>query len=165
MKRQVFYSFHYSPDNWRASQVRNIGKVEGNNPASDNDWEETTKTDKAITEWIASQMKLRSCIVVLIGANTSGRKWINHEIIKAWNDGKGIVGINIHNLKNSSGDQASKGSNPFYNLTVNGSRMSTIVNTYDAPYSTSTYVYDHIKENISDWVEEAIEIRNNYSES
>lgn len=24
-----FYSFHYAPDNWRASQVRNIGAVEG----------------------------------------------------------------------------------------------------------------------------------------
>lgn len=41
--RKVFYSFHYKPDNWRASQVRNIGAVEGNKPASDNDWEEVVK--------------------------------------------------------------------------------------------------------------------------
>lgn len=26
-KRQVFFSFHYSRDSWRASQVRNMGKV------------------------------------------------------------------------------------------------------------------------------------------
>ena len=38
-KRQVFYSFHYEHDNARASLVRNIGVVEGNKPASDNDWE------------------------------------------------------------------------------------------------------------------------------
>jgi hypothetical protein len=27
--RKVFYSFHYMPDAWRASQVRNMGVVEG----------------------------------------------------------------------------------------------------------------------------------------
>ena len=26
-KRQVFFSFHYSNDSWRASQVRNMGRV------------------------------------------------------------------------------------------------------------------------------------------
>ena len=43
MARRVFYSFHYKPDNWRAAQVRNIGAIEGNNPASDNDWEAVKK--------------------------------------------------------------------------------------------------------------------------
>ena len=39
MKRQVFFSFHYKPDNWRASQVREMGTIEGNSAVSDNDWE------------------------------------------------------------------------------------------------------------------------------
>ena len=43
MKRKVFYSFHYEPDSWRASQVRNMGEVEGNEPVSPNDWEEIKK--------------------------------------------------------------------------------------------------------------------------
>ena len=78
MKRKVFYSFHYKPDNWRASQVRNIGKVEGNSPASDNDWEEVTKDgDDAIQKWIDDQLKGRGCTVVLIGNKTAGRKWID----------------------------------------------------------------------------------------
>ena len=42
MAQRVFYSFHYKPDASRASQVRNIGAVEGNQPASDNDWETVT---------------------------------------------------------------------------------------------------------------------------
>jgi len=37
-RRQVFYSFHYEADAWRAAQVRNMGVVEGNQPASDNEW-------------------------------------------------------------------------------------------------------------------------------
>lgn len=32
MARKVFFSFHYQPDNWRVSQVRNIGVIEGNQP-------------------------------------------------------------------------------------------------------------------------------------
>lgn len=42
-KRQVFYSFHFKNDSWRAGQVRNIGVVEGNTPVSSNDWEEVKR--------------------------------------------------------------------------------------------------------------------------
>ena len=52
-----------------------------------------------------------------------------------------------------------KGANPFYSFTVNGRRLSNIVNAYDPPYKRSTNLYAHIKDNIADWVEEAIRIR------
>lgn len=165
MARKVFFSFHYKPDNWRASQVRNIGVIEGNSPVSDNDWESITKGgDKAIQAWIDEQLQGRSCTIVLIGANTAGRKWINYEIEKSWNDGKGLLGIYIHNLKDKDGDQSTKGRNPFDDFTMkrDSQKLSGIVKAYDSPYSTSTYVYDYIKENLESWVEEAISIRNNY---
>ena len=57
MARRVFYSFHYKNDNWRAATVRNIGVVEGNSPASDNDWETVKKGgDAAIKRWIARSL-------------------------------------------------------------------------------------------------------------
>jgi len=63
--RKCFYSFHYKPDNARASQVRNIGVIEGNQPASDNDWESVTKGgDDAIKKWIASQMQGKRSLLV-----------------------------------------------------------------------------------------------------
>jgi len=162
MARRVFYSFHYKPDNWRASQVRNMGVIEGNRPVSDNDWETITRGgDARIKQWIAEQMQGKSCVVVLIGFRTAGRKWIKHEIKKGWDDGKGVVGIYIHNLKDKDGKQSSKGQNPFDDFTVGGKPLSSIVKVYDPPYSTSTYVYNYIKDNLVDWVEEAIEIRNN----
>lgn len=53
MARKVFFSFHYDPDCWRASQIRNIGALEGNSPVSDNKWEEIKKGgDTAIEKWI-----------------------------------------------------------------------------------------------------------------
>lgn len=162
MARKVFFSFHYLPDNWRVSQVRNIGAIEDNKPANDNDWETITKGgDKAIEKWIDDQMSGRSCVVVLIGSSTANRKWIDHEIKKAWNAKKGIVGVNIHGLKNSVGKTSAKGTNPFDAFTLNGgkTKLSSVVKTYDPPGIDSTAVYKHIKDNLEKWIEEAIEIR------
>ena len=161
MARRAFYSFHYKPDNWRASQIRNMGVIEGNRPASDNDWQTVTSGgDSAIKKWIADQMSGRSVVIVLIGAGTAGRKWIKHEIRKGWEDERGLLGVYIHNLKNRDGDQSIKGRNPFEDFTLNGKKLSSVVKAYDPPYTTSTKVYEHIKKNLPDWIETAIEIRN-----
>jgi len=162
MARRVFFSFHYKPDNWRASQVRNMGVIDGNRPCSDNDWEKVTQGgDDEIKKWIDDQMSGKSCAVVLIGGKTAGRKWINHEIVKAWNDEKGVVGVYVHELQDSDENQATKGSNPFASIKYgdSGKMLSSVVKAYDPPYSSSKNVYNHIKENLEDWVEEAISIR------
>ena len=67
-------------------------------------------------------------------------------------------------MKNSNGEQSKKGNNPFDDFTVGSDKkkLSSIAKCYNPPYSTSTYVYNHIKENLEDWIEEAIKIRNNY---
>jgi hypothetical protein len=163
MTKKAFYSFHYQPDSWRASQVRNIGTVEGNKPCSDNDWETVTKKgDKAIQDWIDDQLSGRSCAIVLIGSNTAGRKWIKYEIEKAWKDKKGVVGVYVHNLKDSAEKQSTKGTNPFSGLTVGDRKLGDIVKAYDPPFTTSTSVYDHIKTNLESWLDEAITIRGKY---
>ena len=163
MSSRAFYSFHYIPDNWRASQIRNMGVVEGNRPASDNDWEKIKKGgDAAIKKWIDGQLIGKSVAIVLIGAKTAGRKWIKYEIKKAWEDGKGVLGIYIHNLKDKDGNQSTKGGNPFSTYKIGDKNMSDIVKAYDPPYSTSQNVYDYIKNNLAAWIEEAIEIRGEY---
>lgn len=164
MARKCFYSFHYVPDNWRVSMIRNIGAIEGNKPASDNDWESITNGgDKKIEKWITEQMKGRTCTIVLAGSNTANRKWINYEIVKSWNDGKGVLVIFIHNLKDKKGKQCSKGANPLYYITQNttGKRLSTIAKAYDPPRTTSKGVYSYIEDNVETWIEEAIRIRKN----
>lgn len=164
MARRAFYSFHYVPDNWRAAQVRNMGVIDGNKPASDNDWETIKKGgDAAIQRWIDGQLDGKSVVIVLIGVNTAGRKWIKYEIRKAWGSNKGVLGIYVHNLKDKDGDQSSKGRNPFEDFTIDGKSMSAIVKAYDPPYTTSNYVYDHIKENLADWIETAITIRGKHA--
>jgi hypothetical protein len=163
MTRRVFYSFHYVPDVMRVSQVRSIGALEANKPATDNGWE-TVKSgkDTAIKKWIAEQMKGRTCTVVLIGEETANRKWINHEIVESWNKGMGVVGIHIHGLKNMNGNIANRGKNPFDNIKhgESGKKLSSIVKCYNPQGTNSKERYAWIAEHLENAVEEAIKIRN-----
>lgn len=164
MARQCFFSFHYKPDNWRVSQVRNIGSIEGNKPARDNDWETVVGGgEQKIKDWIAEQMKGRSCTVILAGTNTANRKWINYEIVESWNKGMGVLVIYIHNLKDVNGNQSTKGNNPlsYISHSKTNKKLSEIAKAYEPPYSTSKDVYDYISENIESWIEDAIKIRKN----
>ena len=162
MAYRAFYSFHYKPDNWRAATVRNIGAIEGNKPASGQrlgDRQEGWGCGHQ--EVIADQMKGRSCIVVLVGTNTAGRKWINHEIIKSWNDGMGVVGIYIHGLQNSDKKVSTKGKNPFASIGYGKTekKLSSIVKCYDPAGLNSQERYDWIKEHLANAVAEANKIR------
>lgn len=164
MARRVFYSFHYDRDNWCAATVRNIGVVEGNSPALDNDWETVKKGgDAAIEGWIANQMNRRKCTVVLVGTNTANRKWINYEIKKSWDDGMGVVGIHIYGLKNKEKRISTKGKNPFDYITHGKTKkkLSEIVKCYNPVGTNSQTRYDWIKKHLSNAIGEAIKIRNN----
>lgn len=150
MKRQVFYSFHYERDNWRVQQVINMGVVEGSKILSSNDWEEVKKKgDDSIKKWIDGELEYRSCVIVLIGQETYSRKWIKYEIEQAHKNGKGLLGIYIHNLKDRYGKTDIKGINPFtYNFTWGYKVKVFDPNSYDT--------YNDIKNNIEDLVEKAI---------
>jgi len=162
MARNCFYSFHYKPDCQRAAQIRQIRTIEGNKLASDNDWETITRGgNAAIERWIASQMKGKSCSIVLVGNNTASRKWINHEIIKSWDSGMGVVGIYIHGIKNLAGETSTKGNNPFDYITHGPTKqkLSSIVKCYSPGGATSKEKYAWIAQHLSNAVEEAIRIR------
>lgn len=157
-KRQVFFSFHYDNDNWRAAQIRNMGKVDSSSTFSDNDWEEIKqKTEIKIKNWIDEQLNKRSCLLVLIGEDTANRKWVQYEIKRAFELDKGIVGIYIHKLKNIEGVQGSKWENPFDKRTFNGEKMSKYIKCFDSSYLRSENVYSDIKNHIEGLIEYGIQ--------
>lgn len=161
-KRQVFYSFHFKNDVLRVSQIRSIGALEDNKPVSANDWEEVKKKgDAGIKKWIDDNMNYRSCVIVMVGEETSKRKWVKHEIEKAWNEERGVVGIYIHNLNCPNNGKSNKGANPFDSFTLdNGKKkLSSVVKCYNP---SSSDAYNDIKNNLEDWIEEAIKIRKDY---
>jgi hypothetical protein len=159
MARKVIFSFNYDEDGWRAATVRNIGKINADNPLSDNDWETIKKGgDAAIQRWIDQQIKGTSCCVVLVGAHTAGRRWVKHEIEESWKAGKGVLGIRIHKLKDADGNTSVAGSTPF-SLTVSGQYLGSLIRLYDPVGIDSKAVYATIAAGVEDWVEEAIRIR------
>ncbi len=154
-KRQVFYSFHFGNDVMRVQQIRNIGAIEDNKPVSTNDWEKVKKKGKsAIEKWIDDNMGNRSCVVVLIGEETADRPWVRYEIQKAWKDGKGLLGIYIHNIKCPRNGKSNKGGNPFDQFTFkDGSKLSSAVDCYNP---SPTDAYGDIKNHMEAWIEAAI---------
>lgn len=157
-RRKVFYSFHYDNDVFRVQQIRNMGVIEGDEPVSKNDWETVKKGgDKAIEKWIDDNMKYKSCVVVLVGKDTYKRPWVKHEIVKAWTDKKGLVGIYIHNLKDPKTGVCAMGTNPFEQFRFdNGEKLSDYVECHNPK---STDAYNDIKDNLADWIEKAIDSR------
>ncbi len=159
-KIPVFYSFHFDNDVMRVQQVRNIGTIEGNSPTTPNEWEKLKRTgESAVKNWIDNNMKYKRCVIVLIGSDTYGRPWIKYEIEKAWNDGKALLGVYIHNLKCPRNGICRKGKNPFDEFTFSdGRKLSSVVQCYDPNQSNA---YQDIANNIANWINHAIANKRN----
>ena len=150
----VFYSFHYDRDAWRVQQVANMGALEGQPILNAQDWESIKRRgDQAIKNWIAEQMKYKSAIVVLVGAQTHSRRWVEYEISKAWNDRRALVGVRIHGLADSNGNTDAPGLNPFAKVKFqSGGSLADYVPLHTPSGNTSSAVYASIKRNVSGWV-------------
>lgn len=116
MARRVFFSFHYQRDVWRVNQIRNLDQVVGVAAAGFADaslWEEAKKKgDASIKAMIDEGLKNTSVTVVCIGAATAGRKYIDYEISKSIARGNALIGVQIHHLKDSSGNTDTVGATP-----------------------------------------------------
>lgn len=157
MVRKVFYSFHYKRDAWRAAQVRNSNVIADDDEYGVIDsveWETIERQgDAAIERWINDQLKFTSVTVVLIGAQTAERDWVDYEIRKSWERGNALVGVRIHAVKDQDSETDAPGANPFAAVKLaDGTPLSSIVKIYD-------WVAGDGRENLGDWVEEAYEAR------
>jgi hypothetical protein len=153
-REPVFYSFHYDNDVFRVQQIRNMGVVDGNAPVSPNDWEQVKKQgDAAVERWIDESLKYKRCVIVLIGSATASRKWVKHEIKRAWELKKGLFGIYVHNLKDPRTGTCNKGPNPFGNWNVSGQSMANLITCHDP---TASDAYGDISKNMATWVSQAV---------
>lgn len=162
MARRIFFSFHYQRDNWRVQQVRQSWRFRDGNesqPFYDHaDWEKVKRGgDAAIQRFIDDNLRGSSATVILAGAETAGRRWVNYEIKKSYTDGKGLVVVRIHNLKDSNQQTSPPGKNPLDGWTIERHgrevALSSLFKCYD-------WVTDRGTANLAGWIEEAIHIRN-----
>lgn len=153
-KRNVFYSFHFNNDVFRVQMIRQMGVLAGDEPVSANTWEEIKRTDKGVEEWINKNLDRKTCLIVLIGSETAERKWVKHEIKRAWERDIPIVGVYIHNLKCARTGYGTKGSNPFSAFTFKRKDGTTYTPKVFNPDTSNAY--KDIEENLSQWIEDAI---------
>ncbi len=153
MARRVFFSFYYERDNWRVGPVRNSWVTKPDRESAgfwdSAIWEEVKKKgDDAIKRWIDKQLEGTSVTAVLIGAETSEREYVQYEIKRSWEEGKGLCGIYIHKLKDRNGNTDRQGSNPFGRFTFKRNGAIVAIPTYD-------WVTNDGYTNLASWIEKA----------
>ncbi|MEK7511248.1 MAG: TIR domain-containing protein [Patescibacteria group bacterium] len=160
MTRKIFFSFHYERDAWRAGQVRNSDMIPNEDEYGFIDaaaWEEIKRQgDAAIERWILDQLNGTSVTVVLIGAETAQRPWVDFEIRESWKRGNAIISLYIHNVKDSEGKTDMQGVNPLDNVYLeNGQPLSSVCSTYD-------WVLNDGRNNLGSWADQAAQLRAQY---
>ncbi len=143
MARHVFFSFKYT-DVSRAMVVRNSWVTQGKEAAGFIDAakveEIKRKGDKAIQNWIDSQLEGTSVTVVLVGAKTCSSRWVKYEIEKSIERGNGLLGIDVSKIKD---------------LDANTSERCGKI-----PKGYKFYLWNNDKgyENMGDWIEQAAKL-------
>ena len=156
MARRVFFSFHYDRDVMRVMQVRNSWVVRPGDSAQPfydkAEFEEAKRRAGGIEKWIEEQLAGTSVTVVLYGAETAQRPWVIHEIKRSYALGKGLLAIDIHNIRDPRNGVDVRGDNPLSRLTINQSgsqvSLSRVYRSYD-------WVNDNGRQNMPAWIEAA----------
>lgn len=158
MARQVFFSFHHGNDLWRANVVRKshvVKRKEQEIGRYDRSlWEAAkTKGNRAIQKLIDDGLSGASVTIVLIGAETYMRKWCLYEIAKSHNDGKGLLGITLHNVRDQRENTGTRGRNPFAYVETSG--VLGLKGNLASKYPIYDWVRDDGYSKVDTWIEAA----------
>jgi hypothetical protein len=163
MARHVFYAFDYAADRGRVNAVLQSNALEANAEATDAEWAKLKRSGNfAIQGWIEEQLKGRSCTIVLIGAHTAMRSWVQYEIKRSRQLKLALLGIHVHVLLDEQGKPSLKGENPFEHPECGLGSAGALVPVYDPPETESPRVFRHITENLARWADEAVTARRHW---
>jgi hypothetical protein len=105
VKRKAFFSFHFD-DVMRVNNVRMAWKI--SHPDSilmrsfyDSSLWESRKLedDEALKRLIREGVQYTSAVCVLIGTETSWRRWVKYEVARAIIDGRGLLAVHLNNIR------------------------------------------------------------------
>lgn len=133
MARRTFFSFHYKADVTRAWVVRNSwvtkvtqGDREGAGFFDSSVFEAAEReSDDALKRFLREGLNNTSVTCVLVGAETTLRRWVRYEIFRSFMRGNGILAVRIHTIGALNSPATRAGANPFDNLafTVDGDQL------------------------------------------
>lgn len=155
MEESVFFIFDYDRDRWKAEQIRDhfVSKLNQKacGLAEDAEWEKIEENgEEAIQEWINWGLDSSIVTVVLYSSETSKLKYIDYAIKNSFKRKKGLVGIDIHNMKNDVGDKDSEGKSPFEKFYVKKGKEKIYLQRI---FPTYEWINDLGYNNINEWVE------------
>lgn len=160
MARRVFFSFHYD-DVWRVNQVRKSWMIMRDSETAGfidkADFETVQRQgQKAIESWIDRQLDGTSTTIVLIGQATADRPYVQYEILKSYDRGNALLGIQIHNMKDAAGQSEwFAGANPFSKVEVSGGLLGKTSIASKLSIPIYDWVNDGGRNNIAAWIERA----------
>ena len=132
MARHTFFSFHYKLDVTRANVVKNSWVTKDRVDAGFFDssaFEKAQKTDDdSLKTFLNREMDGSSVVCALVGAETASRRWVKYELQRAIWEGKGLLAVRIHTIKNFDQKTTTAGLNPFdvLGVYVNENKMYLI---------------------------------------
>lgn len=159
MARKVFFSFHYSRDSHRVSQIRNCNTVSQHferTPFLDKaQWEKIKDQGPAVVrKWIDDNMIGTSTVVLCFGLETYKRPWVIYELEKAHKEGRGIVAIDMSGMNNMQIQSDGTGPNPLsYAKDESGKPLSSY-----SKYVTYHWGRKNGRLYIDTWIEKAAQL-------
>ena len=119
--RRVFFAYHYKPDVQRAQVVSKswVTKPDRESAGFMNnlEFEKKQRQDKELLkQFLSDAMKSSSVTAVLIGTETVYRPWVRYELVRSFQQGRGLLGIHVHNINGFDGKPVAQGPDPLENL-------------------------------------------------
>ena len=134
MARHTFFSFHYKPDVRRAWVVRNswVTKVARGEREDAGFFDSSVfeskqrQDDDVLKRFLADGLRNTTVTCVLVGAETTLRRWVRYEIFRSFMRGNGLLAIRIHSIADPRTGVGTAGPNPFADVAfaVNDDRVS-----------------------------------------
>jgi hypothetical protein len=124
MPRRTFFSFHYTPDVWRAWNVRNSWVVKPEFQVSEGFFDGSVfeaskkKGDENLKNFLREGLKNTSVTCVLAGTETWRRRWVRYEIARSILKGNGLLTVDIHDIKDQAGLTVQRGADPLAQMGV-----------------------------------------------
>lgn len=118
MARRTFFSFHYDLDVSRAQVVKNSWVAKPNREQAgffDGSVIENRRRQggDVLKRFLTEALDGASVTCVLMGAETYLRPWVRYELVRSFQQGKGMLGVWINAIKNLRGETATAGGNSF----------------------------------------------------
>src|SRR5580704_2717385 len=133
MARRTFFSFHYQPDVTRAWVVRNswVTKLAQGERDDAGFFDSSVfeaaqrESDEVLKRFLREGLKNTTVTCVLVGAETSLRRWVRYEILQSFIRGNGLLAVRVHKISDFDRKQCSEGFDPFGALAfvVTGDRV------------------------------------------